>query len=184
MAVNLINGFFSYWQARAAKKATDSLSKMLPSYAQVIRDGKMVQIDVEDLVPGDVFQITAGNNISADARIISNDSLEVDESALTGESNLVHKQVSYEQGHGKFGIKNEIFAGTVVSSGSALAVAVKTGMNTELGHIAKLTETNKKVSSPLQIELNRLTRQISLIAFMIGIVFFYFCNLFCSLSCC
>nr|WP_317636587.1 cation-transporting P-type ATPase [Xylocopilactobacillus apicola] len=177
-AVNIINGLFSYWQARAAKKATDSLKKMLPSYAQVIRDNKKIQINVEDMVPGDVFQITAGNNISADARIISNDALEVDESALTGESNLVHKQVDYQHSYGRFGIKNEVFAGTIASAGSALAVATKTGMETELGHIAKLTQSNKKITSPLEIELNRLTRQISLIAIFIGLVFFVSAILF------
>lgn len=171
-AVNIINGLFSYWQARAAKKATDSLKKMLPSYAQVIRNGKKIQINAEDLVPGDLFQITAGNNILADARLISNDSLEVDESALTGESNLVHKQVEYGHGVGRFSVKNEVFAGTIASSGSALAVATKTGMNTELGHIAQLTQKNQKITSPLEIELNRLTRQISIIAILIGISFF------------
>lgn len=171
-AVNIINGLFSYWQARAAKKATDSLKKMLPSYAQVIRDGKKMQINAEDLVPGDVFQIAAGNNILADARLISNDSLEVDESALTGESNLVHKQVEYDHGMGRFAVKNAVFAGTIASAGSALAVATKTGMNTELGHIAQLTQSNQKVTSPLEIELNRLTRQISIIAILIGLTFF------------
>lgn len=176
--VNLINGLFSYWQARAAKKATDSLKKMLPSYAQVIRGGKKIQVNAEDIVPGDVFQISAGNNILADARIIDNDSLEVDESALTGESNLVYKQVDYDKGDGRFSIKNEVFAGTIASAGNAVAVATKTGMNTELGQIAKLTQNNKKTTSPLEVELNRLTRQLSIIAIMIGVTFFVSAILF------
>ncbi|WP_412990460.1 cation-translocating P-type ATPase [Pediococcus siamensis] len=171
-AVNLINGIFSYWQEHQAQKATDSLLKMLPTYAQVLRDGKAQQINSEDLVPGDVFIIQAGNSISADARIIESTSLQVDESALTGESVLVSKQAQYSHGVGRFAESNLVFAGTVAGSGSATAVAVATGMHSEFGKIAKLTQSEKHHASPLELELNHLTRQLSLIAILIGTLFF------------
>lgn len=171
-AVNIINGCFSFWQEHAAQKATDSLRKMLPTYVNVIRDGKVTQIDADDLVPGDVFQIQAGNSIPADARITEAASLQVDESALTGESLPVFKQVAYEHDDGKFALKNIVFAGTIVTSGTATATALATGMQTEFGQIAKLTQSQKQTTSPLQRELNRLTQQLSLIAIGIGVAFF------------
>lgn len=171
-AVNIINGVFSFWQEHQAQKATDSLLKMLPTYAQVLRDGKAQQINSEDLVPGDIFIIQAGNSISADARIIKSTSLQVDESALTGESVLVSKQAAYSHGVGRFSESNLVFAGTVAGSGTATAVAVATGMHSEFGKIAKLTQIQKHHSSPLELELNHLTKQLSLIAILIGTIFF------------
>lgn len=91
-AVNVINGCFSYWQQHAAQKATDSLKKMLPSYVKVHRDGKSQQIQVEQLVPGDVFDIQAGDSIPADARVFNTSNLQIDESSLTGESVPVEKR--------------------------------------------------------------------------------------------
>ncbi len=171
-AVNLINGCFSYWQEHAAKKATDSLKKMLPTYTHVLRHGVTQQIDADDLVPGDVFTIQAGNSISADARIIEATALQVDESALTGESLAVDKTPTYAKGDGRFEEQNVVYAGTVAVNGTATAVAIQTGMQTEFGQIASLTEHQKDTVSPLTAELDRLTRQISLIAILIGLIFF------------
>ncbi|PWF99329.1 cation-translocating P-type ATPase [Levilactobacillus bambusae] len=171
-AVNVINGVFSFWQEHAAKKATDALKELLPTYTTVVRDGKTVQINANDLVPGDVFNIQTGNRISADARIVQCESLQVDESALSGESQLVSKQVAYHKGSGKYDEANLVYAGTIAAQGNAVAVAIQTGMKTEFGQIAALTEGEKKVASPLEIELNRLTREISVIGMLIGVAFF------------
>nr|WP_225425656.1 cation-transporting P-type ATPase [Lactiplantibacillus plajomi] len=171
-AVNLINGCFSYWQEHAAQKATDSLKKMLPTYTHVRRDGTSQQIDATKLVPGDVFTIQAGNSISADARIVAATALQIDESALTGESVAVDKKPAYAHGDGKFAEQNVVYAGTVAVNGTATAVAMRTGMQTEFGQIASLTQQQKTTASPLTAELNRLTRQISLITILIGLVFF------------
>lgn len=84
--VNIINGVFSYWQEHEAQKATDSLMKMLPAYTQVYRDGKLQQINATKMVPGDVFNLQAGNAVPVDARLIKATSVQVDQSALTGES--------------------------------------------------------------------------------------------------
>jgi len=171
-AVNLINGCFSFWQEHAAQKATNSLKELLPTYTHVIRDGQTIQINATDLVPGDVFTIQAGNSISADARIMQATALQVDESALTGESLAVDKRSTYAKGDGRFAESNVVYAGTVAINGTATAIAMQTGMQTEFGQIATLTQHQKNTVSPLTAELNRLTRQISLIAILIGVIFF------------
>ncbi len=172
-AVNVINGCFSYWQQHAAQKATDSLRKMLPSYVKVVREGKQKQIEAKELVPGDVFTIQAGDSGPADARLLSSSSLEIDESSLTGESVPVSKNIDYKHGDGKYQQQNIIFAGTISTNGSATAMVVATGMNTEFGQIARLTESQKTKELPLERELNHLTRQITIIALIIGILFFF-----------
>ncbi|WP_461226581.1 cation-translocating P-type ATPase [Lacticaseibacillus suihuaensis] len=170
--VNVINGLFSYWQERAAKKATDSLMAMLPTYVQVYRNGKLQQLDATLLVPGDVFALQAGNAVPVDARLLEASSLQVDQSALTGESVPESKFVRYEPGSGEFAESNLVYAGTTVGAGTGTAVAYATGMHTEFGKIAALTQNQTKAQSPLTLELNRLTKQISLIAIGIGIAFF------------
>lgn len=172
--VNVINGLFSFFQESKANQATESLKKMLPSYARVIRDGKEQKILAEELVPGDVILIEEGDRISADARLLESTDLQVNQSALTGESNPVRKISAgiTRNDISRFEYKNIIFAGTTVSSGSGKAVVTETGMGTEFGKIAGLTQAMNPEKSPLQKELDKLTRQISLIAISIGIFFF------------
>ncbi|WEV43133.1 cation-transporting P-type ATPase [Lactobacillus sp. ESL0684] len=169
--VNIINGLFSFWQERAAKKATAALNNLLPTYVDVIRAGKRLQIDAKQLVPGDVFILQAGDSIPADARLISTNSLQVDQSALTGESVPTAKSTKYAPGEGSYAETNLVYSGTTVSAGSAKAIAFNTGMNTEFGKIAQLTQKQEQVTSPLTEELNRLTKQLSIIAVSIGVLF-------------
>lgn len=170
--VNIINGIFSYWQEHEAQKATNSLMKMLPTYTQVYRDGKLQQVNATQIVPGDVFNLQAGNAVPVDARLIKATSVQVDQSALTGESVPESKKVAFEAGQGEFAESNLVYAGTTVGAGTATAVAFATGMHTEFGQIAALTQQQKRSLSPLQLELNRLTKQISLIAISLGVLFF------------
>ncbi len=171
-AVNVINGCFSYWQQHAAQKATDSLKEMLPSYVKVVRDDKISRIRAEELVVGDIFELQAGDAVPADARIVECTNLQVDESSLTGESVPVEKDSQYHHGDGELEQDNLVFAGTTVSNGTALVLTYSTGMATEFGQIAQLTQHQKKTVYPLQRELNRLTRQLTVIAMLIGIAFF------------
>lgn len=172
--VNVINGTFSFWQEFRASKATEALKNMLPSYARVIRDGKQVQILAEDLVPGDVMLLQEGDKISADCRLTNSSDLQVNQSTLTGESNPVRKthEPVLRDGLSRFEMPNLIFTGTSVASGTAQAVVCAIGMNTEFGKIANLTQGMKEEQSPLQKELDRLTKQISILAISIGMVFF------------
>lgn len=169
--VNIINGSFSFWQERAAKRATDALNSMLPTYVQVIRDGKKKQIDSKQLVPGDVFVLQAGNSVPADARIITATSMQVDQSALTGESVPESKTTKYQPGEGSYAESNLIYSGTTVGAGNGRAIAFATGMQTEFGRIAQLTQKQEKTESPLTNELSHLTKQISIIAVTSGVTF-------------
>jgi calcium-translocating P-type ATPase len=172
--VNVINGVFSFWQEHRAGKATDALRNMLPSYARVIRDGEEVKILAEDLVIGDIILLAEGDKISADARLIESSDLQVDQSTLTGESNPVRKMKEevLKEDLTRAEIPNLIFAGTNVSEGNGKAIVLEIGMKTEFGKIAGLTQNMKEAQSPLQRELDRLTKQISIIAISFGVFFF------------
>lgn len=178
--VNVINGVFSFWQEFRASKATEALKKMLPSYARVIRDNKEQQILVEDLVTGDIMLVQEGDKISADARVLSSSDLQVNQSTLTGESNPVRKTHDYivKNGLSRSEVPNLIFTGTSVASGTAKAVVIAIGMKTEFGKIANLTQTVKTEQSPLEKELDRLTKQVSIMAISIGVLFFVSASLF------
>lgn len=158
--VNVINGVFSFWQEHRAGKATDALRNMLPSYARVIRDGEEQKILAEDLVTGDIILLEEGDKISADARLIECSDLQVDQSTLTGESNPVRKtkEAVLKEDLTRAEIPNLIFAGTNVSEGNGKAIVMEIGMRTEFGKIASLTQSMGTEESPLQKELDRLTR--------------------------
>jgi P-type Ca2+ transporter type 2C len=172
--VNVINGVFSFWQEHRAGKATDALKNLLPSYARVVRDGSEQKILSEDLVIGDIMFLAEGDRISADARLIESSDLQVDQSTLTGESNPVRKtkDAVLKGDLTKAEIPNLIFAGTSVSEGNGKAIVIDIGMGTEFGKIAHLTQSMGEVASPLQKELHRLTKQISIIAISFGVFFF------------
>jgi len=172
--VNIINGVFSFWQEHRAGKATDALRNMLPSYARVIRDGEEQKILAEDLVVGDIILLEEGDKISADARLIECSDLQVDQSTLTGESNPVRKtkEAVLKDNLTRAEIPNLIFAGTNVSEGNGRAIVMEIGMRTEFGKIANLTQNMETEDSPLQKELDRLTKQVSMIAIGFGIFFF------------
>lgn len=172
--VNVINGVFSFWQEYRAGKATEALKNMLPSYARVIRDGEEKKILAEDLVIGDIMLLEEGDKISADARLIACSDLQVNQSTLTGESNPVRKTMDavLRDDLTKAEIPNLIFAGTSVSEGNGKAIVTQIGMKTEFGKIAGLTQTMGETKSPLQKELDRVTKQVSFIAISFGVAFF------------
>lgn len=158
--VNLINGCFSFWQEHQADKATEALKKMLPSYVNVIRDGQQSQVLAEDLVPGDIMVLAEGDKISADGRVVRASDLQVDQSTLTGESNPVRKTADavLESDLTAAETPNLVFAGTSVSEGNGRVVVTKIGMATEFGKIASLTQNMEDSESPLQRQLDRLTK--------------------------
>lgn len=172
--VNVINGIFSFIQEYRASQATQALKKMLPSYSRVLRKSSEEKVLSEQLVPGDIVLIEEGDCISADGRLIKTTDLQVNQSALTGESNPIYKDNNVENYQSKTLIEcdNMVFAGTTVSSGSATMVVTAIGMQTQFGQIADLTQGMKSEKSPLQRELDRLTKQISIISITVGIIFF------------
>ncbi len=172
--VNIINGVFSFWQEYRASQATEALKKMLPAYTNVIRDGQEQKVLAEDLVPGDIMLLAEGDKISADARVIASSDLQVNQSTLNGESNPSRKtsDAVLKEGLSAAEIPNLVFAGTSVSEGNGRAVVIRIGMDTEFGKIASLTQNVEDVESPLQRDLDRLTKQVTVFAMCMGIIFF------------
>ena len=172
--VNVINGAFSFWQEFRAEKATDALKKLLPAFSRVLRDGVEQKILAEDLVPGDIVLLAEGEKISADCRLVDQAALRTDQSTLTGESRPVNKtaepvaqeKMTYTE------LPNMVFAGTNVATGTGKAIVLSTGMDTEFGKIANLTQEMKEELSPLQLEMKNVTKMVTIIAVVVGIVFF------------
>jgi len=172
--VNLINGGFSFWQEFKAEKATEALRRLLPIQARVLRDGQERQIEAEELVPGDLMILGEGDQISADGRLIQEAELRVDQSTLTGESHAVRKtqEAVLRTDLGRTEIPNLVFAGTTVAAGTGRALVLATGMDTEFGKIAHFTQTVGEDQSPLQKELGRVTKMVTVLATSIGGFFF------------
>jgi len=172
--VNVINGLFSFWQEYKAEQATAALRRMLPVYARVRRAGSECRILAEELVPGDVMLLAEGDRISADGRLVREAELRVDQSALSGEAHPVRKtaEPAGNNGLSRAELPNLVFAGTSVAAGTGEAVVFATGMRTEFGEIARLTQSVGDELSPLQKEMERLTRAVSAIAVGAGLLFF------------
>jgi P-type Ca2+ transporter type 2C len=172
--VNVINGGFSTWQEHRAEQAVRALRALLPATARVLRDGAERQVQATELVIGDVLLLAEGDRISADARVVAAHELRVDQSALTGESRPVRRTAGALPGATGSAAEqlNVVFAGTMVTSGSGTAVVFATGMGTEFGGIADLTQSMEREQSPLQRELATLSRVVGAIAVAVGVVFF------------
>jgi potassium/sodium efflux P-type ATPase len=175
VAVIFINALFSFWQEFKAEKAIEALKNLLPSFARAIRNGKEEQVHTEELVPGDIVVFEEGDNISADGRLLEAHELQVDNSVFSGESHPAYKIAEPLENDVQFiwtEIPNLVFAGTSAVSGAGRAVVVSTGMTTEIGKIAYLTQSVKTELSPLQKEINRLVKVIALVALLMGGIFF------------
>jgi P-type Ca2+ transporter type 2C len=172
--VNLINGLFSFWQEYRAEQATEALRRLLPVYARVVRDGEEQRVLAEELVPGDLLLLAEGDAISADARLVEENELRVDQSTLSGESHPVRKTCDPQlrDGLAHVELPNLLFAGTSVAAGTGRAVVFATGMDTEFGKIARLTQSLGNAPSPLQKEMAGVTRTVSTIAVSVGLLFF------------
>jgi Ca2+-transporting ATPase len=168
--VSVVNGVFSYWRERRAEQAIDNLRHLLPSYAHIMRDGTDMHVPSGSVVPGDLLILAEGDNIPADARVIEEFGLRVNNASLTGESVAARKtaEASVLSNLSDLERPNLIFAGTSVASGTGKAIIYATGMLTQFGRIAQLTQTVQEEPSLFQIELERLSRRMAIIALGIG----------------
>ncbi len=176
IAVVFINAAFSFWQEFKAEKAIEALTKLMPFNARLIREGKESLVPTDKIVPGDIIMVEEGDNVPADARLIEAHELRINNSAFSGESKLSHKMAEgFHDGKDFLWLEmpNLIFAGTSIASGMGKAVVIATGMGTEIGKIAYITQTVKEELSPLQKEVNRIGRLITFISFAMGLVFFF-----------
>ncbi len=172
--VVLINAGFSFWREFRAEQAVGALKKLLPAHALVIRDSVEVEILARNVVPGDVLVLAEGDNVPADSRVVEEFGLRTNDSTLTGEATPSRKtaDASLREGLTELERPNMVFAGTSIFSGTGRAVVVSTGMTTQFGRIANLTQAVKDQPSLLQQSLQRMTRILSIIAFTAGAIVF------------
>jgi P-type Ca2+ transporter type 2C len=173
LVIIFVNAIVGFVQEYRASKAMEALKKMAASSSRILRNGKAVEIPSEQLVPGDVVSLEAGNIIPADVRFFETNKLKVDESALTGESENVEKTADTLE-NGDYQLADRInmgYKGTAVTNGRALAYVVETGMNTQIGLIAKMIQTEDG-ATPLQKKLTQFAKKLSVVILIICVVIF------------
>jgi potassium/sodium efflux P-type ATPase len=184
LAVVFVNIFVSMFQESRAEKAMATLKSWMPEFAKVIRDGELKKISVREIVPGDIIFLEEGDRVPADARLIEAFDLWTNNVPLTGESEpqprvaetveTVEKAYLYAP--------NLVFMSTSVAKGQGKAVVYSTGMNTQFGQIANLTQTIREEESPLQKEIALTAKYDFIIAVAVGAVFFIASFLFLHAS--
>jgi Ca2+-transporting ATPase len=161
LVVILLNAAIGTFQETQAEKAMTSLLEMAAPKAKVKRDGKLVIIPAREIVPGDIVVFESGDKIPADIRILEASNLKVNESALTGESMPVEKQSAPMAAESVIADRdNMLYMSTIITNGRASGIAIGTGMSTEIGRIATGIEESKDEQTPLQKNINKLTKYL------------------------
>lgn len=172
-AVIILNSILSTVQYVKAEKSLESLKNLSSPKAKVLRDGLKKEVFSKDIVPGDILMLEAGDMIVADGRIIENYSLQVNESALTGESTNVDKNDIDIIEEVALGDRvNMVFSGSLVTYGRANVLVTGTGMNTEMGKIAALMNATKDKKTPLQISLDDFSKKLAVVIMIISAIVF------------
>ena len=173
LIIVLLNAFLGFFQEYRAEKAMQALKQMAVTQARVMRDGIITWLSASDLVPGDVVLLEAGNAVPADLRIIESKNLKIEEAALTGESNAIDKIIdALEADDLPIGDrKNLAFKGTFVTYGRGTGVVITTGMQTELGRIAKMLQEDETLT-PLQQRMASFGKKLSILVLFLCIAFF------------
>src|SRR4051794_13278187 len=166
LLLTLLNAALGLSQEGKAAAAVAALAKMMIVKARVRRDGALAQLPAEQLVPGDVVEIEAGDVVPADGRLLATATLEVAEAALTGESLPVGKDVeAVAAPDSPLGDRTDmVYMNTSVTRGTGEFIVTATGMGTEVGHISEMLQTQEESKSPLTRQLERLTKQLVTIA--------------------
>jgi magnesium-transporting ATPase (P-type) len=171
VVVVLLNAALAFAQERQGQRAVEALGAYLPQTATALRDGHPRAVPATDLVPGDVMVVSEGDRVSADARMLDG-AVELDTSALTGEAlPVLRTPEPPAPGTPLLQASDMVFSGTVCTGGQAHALVVATGMRTELGRIAALTQHVRDVASPLERQVRRLAWLIAVVAVIAGLVF-------------
>lgn len=174
LIIVVMNAIIGVIQESKAEKAIEALKKLSAPKAKVIRNKKEEIIDSEDIVPGDILILDTGDFVSADARLIEVHELKTEESSLTGESLPVEKNVNEVSGKNLQASEksNMVFAGSTVTSGRAIGVVTSTGMNTEMGKIARMLNEEESPQTPLQNRLEQVGKYLGIGALIICFVIF------------
>jgi Ca2+-transporting ATPase len=169
-AIVLLAALLGFVQEYRAERAIEALGRMAAPTATVVRDGEEVDVPARELVPGDMVLLHAGDRAPADGRLDEAVNLQVEESALTGESLPVEKQIAALDGDGGRPLgdrTNMVYSGTAVTYGRGRAVVVATGMQTEFGGIARMLETIERGKTPLQLSLDRVAMLLARAALVV-----------------
>lgn len=173
IAIVILNAVMGVFQESRAEKAVEELKKMSAPKARVIRSGKIKEIPSEEIVPGDILILEAGDMVSADARIIENNGLMTDESALTGESHPVSKNTdNYAENTPVADRLNMVYSSSYVTGGRGKAAVTATGMSTEVGKIASMIDDSQDSETPLQKRLDNTGKILGITAIGICAVIF------------
>ncbi len=165
------NAAIGLWQEAKAEAAVAALARMAAPHARVVRDGVVVEVATNAVVPGDVMVLSEGDAVCADARLIAAETLKVAEAALTGESEAVIKHTAAIDGPTVVGDRlNMVFSGTAVAAGRGRAIVTSTGMATEIGHIATMIDSAVDEPTPLEREINAVGRMLGTVVVVIAIV--------------
>ncbi len=172
VAVIVLNAAFAFAQERQAGRAVEALQRYLPQQAAVVRDGHVGVVDAAALVPGDVVIVSEGDRVSADARLLGG-GVEIDLSTLTGESQPVYRSADADDEPGGLLVDSRrlVFSGTTCVGGEGRALVYATGMHTELGRIAALSEGVRPEASPIERQVRRVAWLISGVAVAVGVAF-------------
>ena len=179
LLIVVMNAIMGVMQESKAEKALEALKSLSALQARVIRDGKEALMDAVELVPGDIIRLEAGDFVPADARLLHSSSLKSEESALTGESVPSEKNAeTIVEENAPLGDRtNMVFSGCSITYGTALAVVTATGMDTQMGKIANLLDTEEEGQTPLQQKLAQLGKYLGVMAlaacaiiFVVGLV--------------
>ena len=175
LAIVILNVFMGFFQESRAEASISSLKKVDNTKIKVKRDNEIVMCNYTKLVPGDIIVLEAGDKIPADCRVIESYSAKVDESILTGESATVLKNSDPISKNVLINDRtNMIYSGCSVISGKIVALVTATGMNTELGRIAKSITDKKDIPTPLQKKISEISKNLTIaIIFIIALVFLY-----------
>jgi Ca2+-transporting ATPase len=166
IAIILMNGILGFIQEFRAERSLRALRELSAPHAKVLRDGVISQIPAKELVPGDIIALEAGDRVPADIRWLQTNSIHVEESALTGESVPVSKNIQeLHEAEVPLGDQRNLgFMGTLVTQGTAKAVVVRSGMETEMGKIAGLIQSTEEMETPLQHRLEQLGKILIIVA--------------------
>lgn len=172
VGVIVINGLFSFWQAYRSEQALTALRKLLPHEVRVLRDGLAIQAPAEDLVPGDIILLEAGDHVPADCRVIQAFGLRVNNATITGESVPQAREAGPSTKAEINHARNVLLAGTSIASGQARALVFATGARTAFGQIAYLTQSTGDEPSPMQREIAHVSRVLGIFSLCLGLIFF------------
>ena len=172
IAIVIINGFLGFFQERRAEKSLQALKELSAPQVSALRDGQWIKIPSKEIVVGDILKFSSGDRIGADVRVIESKSLEIEESALTGESVPVAKHIDSltNPNPGIGDMENIAFMGTMVTRGSGIGVVMATGMKTAMGQIADLLQSAQSQDTPLQRRLEQLGKILITVALLLTVL--------------